>query len=124
MIKFNKQGIILVLTYLKELRRGERIDQHLSYLERPLVSGSSSRHAAFENSCLVVAEVEIRLRKCGRDGLLCKIHHALEESEESLARDFGLSQYEVERGIRVALKYISYKWPKNENYQKYRTRHR
>ena len=115
-------GVVLVLRNLKELRQGESIDQHLSYLERPLVTGTRGRHAPFEYSALLVGEIENRLVKCGRDGFILKVHVALEESEESIARALGLSREEVYRAIVSALQYISGKWPKNESYQVYKYR--
>ena len=115
-------GIVLVLQNLKELRQGESIEQHLSYLERPLVTGTRGRHAPFEASALLLCEVENRLTVCGRDGFILKVHVALEESEESIARALGLSQEEVRRGIQTALSFVSGKWPKNESYKFYRKR--
>ena len=122
MIKLNKEGVILVLTYLKDLRQGERIDQHLSYLERPLAIRQGGHEPPFMNSVLLAGEVEVMLKKCGIDGFLCKVHYGLDESKESLSKDLGLSLDEVDRGIRTALKYISYKWPKEQGYREYRWR--
>ena len=123
-MKLNKWGVIFALQNLKELREGEPIEQHLSYLERPLATGGGSGHAPFEASCLLIAEVENRLKKCGRDGFLCKVHYALEESPGSLARDIGILEEEVERGIKTALKYVSYKWPKVQSYSQYKSRNK
>lgn len=124
-MNLNKRTIIFVLQHLKELRQGEHIEQHLSYLERPLATRRGGLyHAPFENPCLLAGEVENRLAKCGRDGFLCKVHYALDESEESLAKNLGLSKGEVKRGIVTARKYISYKWPKQQNYQKFKWRKR
>jgi len=123
-MKFNKKAIILVLQHLMELRQGIPIEQHLSYLERPLATKSRGIHAPFEEPCLLIAEVENRLKTCGRDGFLCKVHYALEESEESIARSLGLSEEEVHRGIKTAIKYISYKWEKVESYREFRRKRR
>ena len=127
-MKFNKKGIILALQHLKELRQGEYMEQRLSYLERPLATGSSGTHAPFENPCLFIGEIESRLKKCSypgnRDGFLTKVHYAMDESVESLAREFGLPEAEVERGIRTVLKYVSYKWPKDQSYREYKKRKR
>ena len=113
-------GIVLVLQNLKELRRGESIEQHLSYLERPLVTGTRGHHAPFEYPALLAGEVEIRLAKCGIDGFMLKVHIALDESKESIAKALGLPYEEVNRGIWTALGYISGKWPKVNNYREYR----
>jgi len=123
-LKSNIKGVILALQNLKELRRGESIIQDLSYLERPLVIRTRGKHAMFENSCLTIAEIENRLKKCGLDGLLLKAYLALEESVEVLSRATGLSVEETDRGIATALKYISNKWPKDDNYGIYKSRKR
>jgi len=115
-------GVILVLQNLKELRRGESIEQHLSYLERPLVTGTRTKHAPFEYSALLAAEIEIRLKKCGIDGFMLKVHIALDESKESIAKALGVPYEEVERGIWTAAAYVSGKWPKAESYNQYRKR--
>ena len=119
-MKFSRGSIILLLRNLKELRQGESIEQQLSYLERPLATGSKGNHAPYESPCLLIGELEMRLKKCGRDGFFLKVYYALEESVESLARALGLSKVEVERGILTALNYISYKWPKEQSYRDFR----
>lgn len=117
---FNRDGIIFVLQHLKELRQGERVERHTSYLERPLVTRSRSLHAPFEDPCLVAAEVTNRLDVCGPDGFFCKVYFALEETQHSIGRVFNLPDHEVDRGIRSALAYVSFKWPKNEDYGTFR----
>ena len=114
-------GVVLVLQNLKELRQGESIDQHLSYLERPLVTGTRGRHAPFEYSALLVGEIENRLVKCGRDGFMLKVHIALDESEQSISKALCISLEEVHRGIWTALMYVLGKWPKVLSYGRYKS---
>lgn len=122
-MNFNKEAIIFVLQHIKELRQGEHIEQHLSYLERPLATrGGGLYHASFENPCLLAGEVANRLAKCGRDGFFVKVYYCLEESEETIARAFSLPVEEIRNEIISALAYVSNKWPKTEPYQRFRSR--
>lgn len=121
-MKFNKKSVILLLENLRELREGIPIEQHLSYLERPLATSSRGDHAPFENPCMLIGELERRLAKCGRDGFLVKARYAIPESEEALAKSLGLSLEEVQRGIETALKYISKKGTRGESYQEFKWR--
>jgi len=117
-------GVVLVLQNLQELRQGLRITQDQSYLERPLATRTRGHRANFEESVLLAVEVSHRLKFCGRDGFILKVHCALDESEQSIAHDLDMAEEAVGRGIRTALKYVSGKWPKRENYRDYRARNR
>ena len=116
-MRLSKGDVIWVLQHLIELRKGENPEQHLSYLERPLATRRYRHHANFENAALLAGEVEGRLKLCGLDGLLVKAYFAWEEPEESLARFLSMPVNSVNRGIRLALKYVSNKWPKDRGYQ-------
>jgi len=71
---------------------------------------------------MTVAEIENRLKICGLDGFMLKVHVALEESEQSIARALSMPPDEVARGIRTALRYVSGKWPKDQTYKRYKSR--
>ena len=107
-MRFNKEGVLFALQHLNELRRGEHIEQHLSYLERPLATRSGGRpHAPFENPVLLAAEVEARLEQCGLDGLILLAIECYGESEERLARYFRVPEWSIRKRAKTALAYVA-----------------
>jgi len=119
-VRLSKDNVIWVLNHLMELRQGEWPAMEVSYLERPLATRKRRGHAPFENPCLLVGEVESRLKACGPDGLWAKIYYSGLEGEEEIARAMSLPVRTVSKGIKSALSYISFKWPKDRNYKEWK----
>jgi len=123
-MRLTKQAVIWVLANLKELRAGEYPEMHLGYLERPLATRTRGHHAPFENPCLAAAEIEKRLKVCGRDGFLTKVHYCMEEQDEEIARSLSLPAEAVSKGVKDALSYITNTWPKSRGYKEFKERKR
>lgn len=131
-MRFNKEGILFVLQYLNELRRGEHIEQHLSYLERPLATRRGGGiHAPFENPALLATEITDRMEQCGIDGLILLAMGCWGEKEQSLAKYFGMPEWSVTKRYKRALAYVASgparRWHdtkkrKGETYQEFRMR--
>lgn len=130
-MRLTPERIKIILYHLPELKEGRwPEDVRPSYLERPLATRKYYTHAPYEDPCLLIAEVEIRLSCCNYykhpDGLYAKIVYTGIESEESLARYLNCSIEDVRRSIGKALAYISNKYPKTHrdgrhiSYKEYR----
>ena len=108
-LKFSKAEMLFLLKHLAGLRKGEYPANPIgsSYTTLPQCNVRAKSGAYFENVVGIAAEIDIRLDKCGLDGLLLEGLVTWELSDERLARATNISVAEVNRRVKRALKYIS-----------------
>jgi len=110
-IKYTARQCLWLLRHLLTLKVGD-------YPPDPAGAGSgytefrggkrpTKHRASFETPALVAAELEVRLSKCGLDGLILRDLIMLGDPPEYLARCLGMSQEMINRRSMRALKYIS-----------------
>jgi hypothetical protein len=105
-LRYDRAGVEWIICHAETLKRGEWPGGlSTEYLDTPISSGRSNR-APFENPCLIIAELEIRVKRCGLDGFLAeeKING---KTEEEIARDRYLDIDYVRRRINKVLWYCS-----------------
>ena len=105
-----REHIIFLLKNLVELRAG-------GYPPDPGVSGYTeapggfvtirARGASFEYSCLLAAEVDIRLKATGMDGYLVEEKYIDDMSEQEISDLRHIPLEEVFRRLRTAINYMS-----------------
>ena len=92
---------------------------------------SHSSHASFENACLVAAEIEIRVQRCGLDGYLVGDKYALGQrmteedrmTEEQIARKRHMYVSKVHNIIKSVLDYCASGHKQRiESYQEFKRR--
>ena len=104
--RFDRLGIEWAIFHAQDLREG-RWPGGLpyEYLDTPVRSGISNR-ASFENPCLVIAEVEIRIKRCGLDSFLAE-EKLGGKTEEEIASERCLDIGYVKRRINKVLNYCA-----------------
>jgi len=73
----------------------------------------------FAIACEMASEIDIRLNKCGFDGMLVKPHYCLNESMERLAKFAHCSPERIKQKINDVLDYVSGEWPKRRSYKEF-----
>ena len=108
-LKFSKAEILFLLKHLAGLRKGEYPPNPVgsSYTALPSGQVRAKSGGYYEPVAGIAAEIDIRLDKCGLDGLLLEGSVTWELSDERLARATNMSVAEVNRRLNRALKYIS-----------------
>ena len=105
-LRFDRPGVDWIKCYAKELRSGIWPGGlSTEYLDSTAGSGKSSR-APFENPCLVIAELEIRIKHCGLDGFLVEEEMNGKDVEE-IARERCLDIDYISRRINKVLGYCA-----------------
>lgn len=105
-LRFDRNGIAWIVRHALELREGRWPGGLPSdYMDTPISSGLTSR-APFENPCLVIGELEIRIKRCGVDSYLVEAHINGKEPEE-IAKERYLSVDYVKRRINKVLLYCA-----------------
>jgi hypothetical protein len=102
---FDRAGVDWIVNYAQELKRGEW-PEGVSSDYPPSVNRTRSARAYFENPCLVIAELEIRVKRCGLDGFLVE-EKISGKDEEQIARERFLSVDYVRRRVNKVLWYCS-----------------
>lgn len=105
-LRYDRAGVEWIILYAQDLREGRWPGGLPSdYLDTPISSGISNR-APFENPCLVIAELEIRVKHCGLDGFLVeqKING---KTEEEIAKERCMDLDYVRRRINKVLWYCA-----------------
>jgi hypothetical protein len=105
-IRFDREGIDWILNYAQTLKEGMWPDPESSgYTEIP--GGKRANHRGpFENPCLAIAELEIRIKRCGMDGFL--VEEVINgKDEERIARERHLDIDYIQRRINKVLWYCA-----------------
>lgn len=122
-ITFRHRQMLWLIEHLPELREGQWPANPVGsgYIDLPLVrkGKARSRKAYFEIPTTIVAEVEVRLEKCGIDGLILLATECWGESEQSLAKYLGIPPWSVRKRANNALRYISGWERKNQSYKEF-----
>ena len=104
-IRWTPRQVQWLLPHLYELREGLWPGQQVTgYTDVP--GGQPSPRAPYETVCLVAAELDMRIERCGRDGVWLKWTHCEGKSVLEIAQGVGVSPGEVERGAGRAFAYI------------------
>ena len=105
-LRYDRAGVDWIVCYAQDLREGRWPGGlHSDYLDTPVSSGISNR-ASFENACLVIAELEIRVKRCGLDGFLAEAKiNGKDEVEIAFERCLDLDY--VRRRINKVLWYCA-----------------
>lgn len=120
-ITFRRRQMLFLIKNLPELREGywPANPAGSGYIDMPIVKkGGTGRHRAyFETPASTAAEVEVRLEKCGIDGLILLAIECWGESEESLAKYFRMPVWSIRKRAKNALRYISGWERKKQSYK-------
>ncbi len=104
-IWFTKPTALWLVQNLGYLLAGRWPPEASNYIGIP---GKKSSHKAyFQTPIEYAAEIEIRLEKCGRDGLILEAIESWGKSEESMAKYFGLQVWSVRWKAKRALAYVA-----------------
>jgi len=126
-LRFDREGVGWIVDHAVELRGGEWPGGIPSdYISLP--GTGIKRRAPFENPCLVIAELEIRVKRCGLDGFLVE-EKIGGKSEEEIAKERCLDVDYIRRRINKVLYYcasgsiprwISTRRRKGQSYEEWR----
>jgi len=106
MIRFDREGVEWLVQYAQTLKEGIWPD-NVSSGYTALPGGKRANHRApFENPCLLIAELEIRVKRCGIDGFLVEEKIAGKDEEE-IARERHLDIDYIRRRINKVLYYCA-----------------
>lgn len=94
------------------LRRGEWPDPACDGTLARNIRRLQADHSAVE----FLANVELRLKKCGWDGYLTYIYYNLEMDSDILSRFLKIDKAKMHRNIECVLQYICGKYPKGRTY--------
>lgn len=120
-IRFCKYQVKWILSYLGELKgeQGKEAQRDMkegtwpispvgsTWIEQPINSPRRIKNAAFEKPCEIAGEVELRLRKTGKDGLALLSVYCYGVPIGELAEYNHISKDEVERRMDSSLYYVS-----------------
>ena len=120
-INFSPEQVLWLISYLPLLKEGlYPPSPHASGYTDALSSRRSRRHNAyFETPCQLAGEVEVRLSRCHRDGLLVEARYLWDKDDEYLCRCFDLTERELGRCIGRAIRYISGWKRKRRSYREF-----
>jgi len=105
-IHFTKDSVLWVLQNLPLLRSGNWPPDASNYIDIPL--GKLTGHKApFEIPIQCACEIELRLERCGVDGLILEAIECWGKTEESLCSYFNFPLWSVRKRWKGALAYIS-----------------
>lgn len=107
-IRFTKQQVLWILKHADLLRDGcwppEPAPSGYTDLLRIRKKGSE---AYFAKPIEIIAEIEIRLEKCGLDGLILEAIECWEKTEESLSKQLNMPQWSIRKRRKGALAYVA-----------------
>lgn len=106
-----KPHCVWVLTHFIELKEGHypTRDGGSGYTDGYGRSKSYHTSHATAEAEEMYAEMDRRLVKCREDGVLLKLHYAMGEGIDVIAKHFGVTEEEIVRRMQTALKYIARK---------------
>ncbi len=107
-VYFNKETILWLLQYRDSLRGGYwPVDPAGNIDNRPMGKVPVGQKAPFVTPIECVAELSIRLEKCGLDGLILLMIECWNESDETISKYLSIPVWSVTKRANCALKYIS-----------------
>jgi len=114
-IRFRSRQIAWLLIYLDLLD----IEQWPVNLRDISTARRKPRHAYFETSSEVKADLDIRLKATGRDGAICYLYYTKGGDEAEIARVSRCDIRDIERHIGLAMKYMSGWEHKGTSYEEF-----
>ncbi len=125
-IRFTRSQVKWLIPHLPLLRAGSypRNPKESGYTDPGIKSRQFKAGAAFEIPVGIAAELDIRIEKCGVDGLMLEFLYAFEPDDElfvmeHMAQCLNLERREVEQRIRNALCFVSGEGRKTTSYSKF-----
>lgn len=132
-LRFTVRQVLWILENAGSLREGHWPPDPApsGYIDMSAIRKKGGKGAHFIRPIEIIAEIEIRLEKCGVDGLILEAIECWGKSEESMARYFGMPVWSVWKRRKKALGYVASgpgrRWldskkRKAESYQDYKRR--
>jgi hypothetical protein len=116
--RYRRKQVCWALDHYIMMEHGRWPAQATGYTEAPRTQASLSQKAPFVTALEVIAEIERRLDKCGRDGLMVRLYYQAGVKIEDIAKLAGLCVYDVEYHMERAVAYTSSgmtpRWVANE----------
>jgi hypothetical protein len=113
------------------LRSGQWPPSHkeTGYTDNPIGKKQVSTQAPFIKASSIAAEIDLRIQRCGVDGLMCEFLYSQDYADENfiiqhMAQCLNMESREVSQRVRNALYYISGSGRKQTSYKVYTQKHR
>lgn len=108
-IKFTRLQMLWLIKNLVDLRGGRWTPnpEGSHSIDMPLIRKGKRGKSPSKDPCLIAAEVEIRLERCGIDGLILEATVGWGKSDQSLSKYLGMPVWSVKKRAKRALRYIS-----------------
>jgi len=128
-IKFSKAEVKWLISILPLLRSGfyPPNPKESGYTDSKIYSKRVFRGAKFETPVLLATELDMRLERCGQDGLLLEFLYSQDPADElqviqHIAGCLNTDIWEVNRRIGRALRYVCGRNFKNSTYKEFISR--
>ena len=102
-IRFTVKQVLWLIQHLGSLREGVWPPDYIKVMGR----GNGPRRAPFETSGYYAAEIETRLEKCGKDGLILEAIDSWGKTTDSMASYFRMPVWSVWKRRKKALGYVA-----------------
>ena len=125
MLAFSFNHVKYILYHYFDLSRGKFTDSATA--ERLGMPLPRQPRAIFEAACLLAAEVALRVKKCGMDGLITEAVFMGEQglrTESDIAREYHIDECEVHRRIRRVVAYCEGFDTREQDYETWRKENR
>lgn len=108
-IRFTRLQMLWLIKNLPDLCEGRWTPnpEGSSSIDMPIIRKGKRGKSPTKDPCLVAAEVETRLEKCGIDGLILEAIVGWGKSDESISKYLGMPVWSVRKRAKRALGYIS-----------------
>ena len=124
-IRFTREQVEWLLPHLEEMRRGQYPSegQDTGYYDVP-IKHHPSGHAPFETPCMIAAELDMRIERCGSDGILLRWHYCEGKSLDEISKGAHRSRDDIERRIARVMAYICGRHARRKTYEYFVTHHK
>lgn len=132
-IRFTHQTALWLVQNLGSLRNGYWPPEASNYIDLSTGKKSGKHKAPFETPIDYAVEIQLRMEKCGIDGLILEAIECWGKSEESLANYIKMPVWSIAKRKKRALAYVAsgpnFRWHntskrKGETYQEFKKRKR
>lgn len=125
-MNFTFNQVKMVLYNYTELSSGIYPAQMLSRFDNVGIRVPPIGRASFESACLLAAEIGLRVKRCGIDGMIVEavFMRGRLNTESSIAREYHIDQYDVHRRINRVCSYCEGNDIKSETYEEWRQKNR
>lgn len=106
-IRFTRAQVLWLIRNLPILREGYWPAEASNYIDIPIGKRPRRSHAYFETPIEYAVEIQIRLEKCGIDGLILEAIEGWGKSEASIASYLRMAEWTIGRRRRKALAFVA-----------------